>query len=153
MTSTSVVAAGLAAAVAGLAIAYYKARSTLSDLRKRFGPVLSATEEAKRLKQAAVNAARDIERDAQKSRAVAEKAVDALQGEVASAHALWEKELGSLKAQKSALTNEYQEGRALYDRLKLEVAVLEENLEDMSFGVYKPHFTFQTSDEYKKALE
>ena len=31
--------------------------------------------------------------------------------------------------------------------------MLEENLEDLSFGLYKPHFTFQTSDEYKAALE
>src|SRR5581483_1119264 len=29
----------------------------------------------------------------------------------------------------------------------------EENLEDISFGLYKPHFDFQTSEEYKTALE
>ncbi len=37
--------------------------------------------------------------------------------------------------------------------LRKEVALLEENVEDISFGLYKPHFTFQTSDEYKIALE
>jgi hypothetical protein len=37
--------------------------------------------------------------------------------------------------------------------LAKEVSLLEENLEDISFGLYKPHFTFQTSEEYKSALE
>jgi DNA repair exonuclease SbcCD ATPase subunit len=31
--------------------------------------------------------------------------------------------------------------------------LLEENLEDISFGLYKPHFDFETSAEYKNAIE
>ena len=30
--------------------------------------------------------------------------------------------------------------------------MLEENLEDISYGIYKPHFTYATSDEYKESL-
>jgi len=37
--------------------------------------------------------------------------------------------------------------------LQKEVSALEENLEDISFGLYKPHFSFQTSEEYKVALD
>jgi hypothetical protein len=40
-----------------------------------------------------------------------------------------------------------------YKELKKEISLVEENLEDISFGVYKPHFSFQTFAEYKTALE
>jgi DNA repair exonuclease SbcCD ATPase subunit len=39
------------------------------------------------------------------------------------------------------------------EELKKEVSLLEENLEDIFFGFYEPHFSFQTSEEYKTALE
>lgn len=48
---------------------------------------------------------------------------------------------------------EYDQALATYRELKKEVSLLEENLEDISFGVYKPHFSFQSSEEYKTALE
>jgi len=51
------------------------------------------------------------------------------------------------------LSEEYQQAMATYGDLKKEISLLEENLEDISFGLYKPHFSFQTSDEYKTALE
>lgn len=51
------------------------------------------------------------------------------------------------------LTQEYDQALAKYKELKSELSLLEENLEDISFGLYEPHFTFQTSDEYKAALE
>ena len=51
------------------------------------------------------------------------------------------------------LTQEYEQALAKYKELQGELSLLEENLEDISFGLYEPHFTFQTSDEYKEALE
>ncbi len=51
------------------------------------------------------------------------------------------------------LSKEYEQGLARYGELKKEISLLEESLEDISFGLYKPHFTFQTSEEYKAALE
>lgn len=54
---------------------------------------------------------------------------------------------------RSKLTAEYNEALATYKRLKEEVQLLEENLEDISFGLYKPHFAFGTPDEYKAALQ
>jgi multidrug efflux pump subunit AcrA (membrane-fusion protein) len=53
---------------------------------------------------------------------------------------------------RSKLKAEYDEALATYKRLKQEVQLLEENLEDISFGVYKPHFAFGAPDEYKAAL-
>jgi len=50
------------------------------------------------------------------------------------------------------LESEYKRALAKYEELQHEVSLLEENLDTMSFGLYKPHFTFQTSEEYKDAL-
>ncbi len=50
------------------------------------------------------------------------------------------------------LTEEYRIARSRLAELQREVHLLEENLEDISFGVYKPHFSFQTAEDYKIAL-
>jgi len=54
---------------------------------------------------------------------------------------------------RAQLAEGYAHARAIYDGLKKEISLLEENLEDISFGLYKPHFTFQTADQYKAKLE
>ncbi len=51
------------------------------------------------------------------------------------------------------LNQEYEQALTTYKDLKKEISLLEENREDISFGLYKPHFSFQTLDEYKTALE
>jgi len=55
--------------------------------------------------------------------------------------------------QRTQLTQEYQRGRVTYENLKREISLLEENLEDISFGLYKPHYNFETSEQYKQRLE
>src|SRR5438034_11562904 len=47
---------------------------------------------------------------------------------------------------------QYQDEIARYNGLQNEVSALEENLEDISFGLYKPDFSFQISEEYKLTL-
>lgn len=47
----------------------------------------------------------------------------------------------------------YAEAKAVYDRLKTEVSLLEENLEDITYGLYKPHYTFDTSEQYRQELD
>jgi len=54
---------------------------------------------------------------------------------------------------RAKLNEEYERALTVYKDLKKEISLLEENLEDISFGLYKPHFTFQTAEEYKTALE
>lgn len=51
------------------------------------------------------------------------------------------------------LRNDYATKRQLYDSLMHEVSLLEENLENISYGLYKPHYEYNTSTEYKKELE
>lgn len=55
--------------------------------------------------------------------------------------------------QRTRLSKEYDQALVTYNELKKEVSLLEENLEDISFGVYKPHFSYDSPDDYKNALE
>lgn len=54
---------------------------------------------------------------------------------------------------KEALTAEYENAHAIYDKLQKELRLLEESAEMIEFGVYKPHFDFGSSDEYRRQLE
>lgn len=51
------------------------------------------------------------------------------------------------------LNEEYKKAKEIYDNMKEEISLMEENLEDISFGLYKPHYDFSTSEEYKRRLE
>ncbi len=57
------------------------------------------------------------------------------------------------KKRRDILSQEYASALSRYQELKREVGLLEENLEDISFGLYKPHFDFKTSEDYRAALE
>ncbi len=62
-------------------------------------------------------------------------------------------ELGERILARDKLVADYKRDHEVYVRLKSEVSLLEENLEDMSFGVYRPHYSFDTSEKYKAALD
>src|ERR1700761_7738326 len=53
------------------------------------------------------------------------------------------------KTKREDLEKQYQDALAIHTRLSKEVSDMEEHLEDMSFGVYEPHFRFDTSAEYR----
>jgi len=93
------------------------------DLRRRYGAVIDIDE-------AVAKARSDLEQ------------LTAERERVAEAHT---KDVDALDA-------EYRKAKTTYDNLKHEIGLLEENLEDISFGVYKPHFDYQTPDAYKAAL-
>jgi len=52
-----------------------------------------------------------------------------------------------------SLSEQYSNAKSIYDRLSFQLAQVEETLELQSFGLYKPHFDFRTSEEYKARLE
>jgi Domain of unknown function (DUF4041)/Meiotically up-regulated gene 113 len=54
--------------------------------------------------------------------------------------------------QRQKLSREYEEALSKYKGLQHDISVLEENLEDISFGLYKPHFTFDSPEQYKAKL-
>ena len=61
--------------------------------------------------------------------------------------------LAALRLQREALSADYATAHALYERLRRELSLLEENAEDVSVGLYKPHYTFESSEAYRKALD
>ena len=53
---------------------------------------------------------------------------------------------------RAALNQEYEQALATYQGLKREPSLVQGSLEDISFGLYTPHFSFNTPEEYKTAL-
>ena len=50
------------------------------------------------------------------------------------------------------LRSEYQEKKAVYDKLAKEIAVFDDRLAFAEMGVYEPHFDFTDSEQYKTAI-
>ena len=57
------------------------------------------------------------------------------------------------KVKSDKLNTEYQGKRDVYEKLLKEISILEENVEFISYGVYKPHYNFDTSEQYKNKLD
>lgn len=71
-----------------------------------------------------------------------------------------EKEIQDLAATKSELErsteqvrSDYKSKKAVFDRLKSELAVYDDRLSFAELGVYEPHFEFQDSESYKEAIK
>jgi len=109
---------------AGLAAALVHTRHRYQELRQRFAPML------------------DLERELAKNRAAA--------GE---AQAGAERELERTRNETNALKAQYATGRERYEELKRAVESLEESLESIDVGLYRPHFTYADSESYKSAIE
>ena len=60
--------------------------------------------------------------------------------------------LNEIKAKTNEMALGYKNKRTLYDKLLNGINSLEENLEIISYGLYKPHFDFDTSEEYQKRI-
>jgi cell division protein FtsB len=58
-----------------------------------------------------------------------------------------------LRQEYDALADSYKSATDFYERLKREVSLVEENLEDISYGLYKPHYSFDTSEQYRELLD
>ena len=51
------------------------------------------------------------------------------------------------------LNNDYLQKKKTFEKLLHEISILEEDLELQSYGLYKPHYDFETSERYKEELE
>jgi len=67
-----------------------------------------------------------------------------------------EKNLNELKSQKENeiinLKNSYKEKKEIYDNLVEQAAIYDETVKLATEGFYKPHFNFDTSEEYKQKI-
>jgi hypothetical protein len=62
-------------------------------------------------------------------------------------------EIAAAKSRAATLNMTYQQAKQVHDRLLHETALLQEDLEDVSFGIYKPHYSFDTSEMLRAELE
>ena len=95
----------------------------------------------------------DVEAEARavKQKLQAENA--ALQEEVATAKAAHAAFLKEDQEKRTGLEEQYRRASDKYKELKSEIALVEESLEDISFGFYAPHFAFDTAEEYKAEVK
>ncbi len=57
------------------------------------------------------------------------------------------------KNKTSELQNEYKQKRNIFEKLLKEISILEEDMEFISYGLYNPHYDFDTSEKYKNELD
>lgn len=60
--------------------------------------------------------------------------------------------MNEIQTKTNDMVLDYKNKRTIYDKLLSEINSLEENLEIISYGLYKPHFDFDTSSEYQKRI-
>lgn len=94
-----------------------------AELERRFSSVLDAESEATRLRSIA---------EAQNAEVV--------------------RETLKLKSESETLRQQYATAFQRYQELNTEVSSLEEDLENVAVGLYKPHFTYVDSENYKNAI-
>jgi hypothetical protein len=131
MSIPSVLGLALAAAAVGVAALLY------TKLRKIAGELATARSDLVRF-------APILDVEAQ---------VAVVRAELAKASTARDEFLAADKNRRAELTRTYESALATYNRLKEEVSALEENVEAMTYGLYKPHYTFETSDAFKQELD
>lgn len=82
-----------------------------------------------------------------------EAQVAVVEAELAKATAARDEFIGADQRRRSELNASYESALATYQLLRNEVSALEENLEATTCGLYKPHYTFETTDQFKKELD
>lgn len=107
----------------------------MAQLRAKYSVIIEAEAEAQRIREEAVC-------QADKLKLEASKELESLQ-----------KQLHAERAKLETVIAEGAKTKTTYDQYRNELALLEENLEDISFGVYKPHFSYDTPEDYKRALQ
>jgi len=65
---------------------------------------------------------------------------------------LGKQKLNEIQVKTNEVALDYKNKRAFYEKLLSEINSLEEDLEIISYGIYKPHFDFSTSEEYQKRM-
>lgn len=57
-----------------------------------------------------------------------------------------------LKSKFKVLAANYKESKSIYDNLQRKIYEYEEDLEYMAYGVYRPHFTYEHTEDFKNEI-
>ena len=74
-----------------------------------------------------------------------EKEIEKVNISLKSSRKNFDKLDSELKDKTNTLQKEYQQKRSVYEKLLKEINILEEDMELISFGLYKPHYDFDAS--------
>lgn len=146
MTISGLIAAISALAFIAIVALFFRLKRYTANAMARYSKIIDLEAEQSRL--AAANRRLREEAIAQQERAAEDHA--RLLQQFRDAEAAF---LADDSRNRESLSREYQAGLARYQDLKREIDAAEDSLEDMSFGIYKPHFTFKTTEEYKARIE
>jgi len=58
-----------------------------------------------------------------------------------------------IKSQKEKFEKDYAEAKEIYNRLKTELSLYQENVENLEYGIYEASFSFDTSEKFKEAIK
>jgi hypothetical protein len=137
---------GAAAFVLGVLVVFLlltkKKLKLLSDERSRLNDQLATTESAMGSLRAKYKDVIDID-----------SAVRSRQKQLAELLLQFEAHEQDFVAKKNDLNGKYQRMKAVFDDLQSQLAILEEDLEFTTYGLYKPHYDFDTSEAYKEELD
>jgi hypothetical protein len=136
-----------------LAVALVRAIRQAADLRKRYGAVINVDAELAERKRQAEAGIRQQQADLEARRVSVETAVAEATRVLGTVQDDAERFKEADAQRRATLEAEYTSATAKHEALKSQIALLEENLEDLSFGLYKPHYDFQTSEAYKAARD
>ena len=64
-----------------------------------------------------------------------------------------QKRLDKLIQTENELKDSYAKKRSIYDDLMNELSIIEDDLEFTTYGIYQPHFDFDTSKAYKEKIK
>jgi multidrug resistance efflux pump len=146
--------AGIFAVIAAIiGYLFWRNSQTLHAMEARYSKIIDLDTELKS-RRAAFDAGADAERlqlEKKKQNATAQLA--SITSQIEKAEETLKRAEMDATAMRQQLESEYRAALSKHNELLGEVRLLEENLEDISFGLYKPHFSFETSEEYKSALE
>jgi chromosome segregation ATPase len=132
------VVVGSAAVVAALVTFIFLLRKQA----KRLMDALTRTECEKSELSARLKTALDVEAEAASLRAALEKE----RNEV-------EQQRAQITAESDRLREQYTKGLKTYETLEAEIRTLEEDLENITYGLPKPHFTYSDTEAYKAAIQ
>jgi hypothetical protein len=118
------VAALLAVTTALLAFLFLRERRRGNVLAAKYGPIIGVEEAVRRSREVVLKLEADAERLAVEQR-----------------------------RQRETFGQEYASAKVVYDRLRAEIAILEEHIEDLSIGLYQPHYDFDSSEKYRQELD
>ncbi len=146
MALVTLLCALFAGAFTTMAVLYFKQKQYLADALARYSPIIDLEAEQSRLSAANQWLQDEIAGFQQRSTEEHAKILRCYRDDEAAF-------LAKDNRNRASLCDEYQKALSRYEDLKKEISIAEDSLEDMSFGIYKPHFTFQTTAEYKARID